>query len=131
MGEELVEAVRRALRAVRDPASGQDVVASGMVQGLAARDGMVQFALAVPRERAREMEPLREAAERAAAAVPGVLSATVVLTAHREPQGLGPPLFNAIACAGLRCLSFGIGRFVPPAPAPAGRGLDAGQCPAI
>src|SRR5688500_19738327 len=82
MGEELVEAVRAALRRVRDPAGGQDVVASGMVQGLAARDGMVQFALAVPRERAREMEPLRQAAERAAAAVPGVLSATVVLTAH-------------------------------------------------
>ena len=34
-----------------------------MVQGLAARDGLVQLALAVPSERAREMEPLRRAAE--------------------------------------------------------------------
>ncbi len=83
MPEELVETVRAALRAIRDPATGQDLVASGMVQGLAARDGLVQFALAVPRERAREMEPLRLAAEKAAAAVPGVLSATAVLTAHR------------------------------------------------
>ena len=80
MGESLVEAVRNALRAVRDPATGRDVVEAGMVQGLTARNGLVQFALAVPRERAREMEPLREAAERAAAGVPGVLSATVVLT---------------------------------------------------
>ncbi|MBV1797086.1 Mrp/NBP35 family ATP-binding protein [Siccirubricoccus sp. G192] len=99
MGEELVEAVRAALRAVRDPAGGLDVVASGMVQGLAARDGMVQFALAVPRERAREMEPLRQAAERAAAAVPGVLSATVVLTAHREAQGPRPGGAGAAAPA--------------------------------
>jgi ATP-binding protein involved in chromosome partitioning len=90
MGEELVEAVRRALRDVRDPATGQGVVDAGMVQGLAARDGLVQFALAVPRERAREMEPLRQAAERAAAGVPGVLSATAVLTAHRAGGDAAP-----------------------------------------
>ncbi|MBL6457308.1 Mrp/NBP35 family ATP-binding protein [Belnapia sp. T6] len=90
MSEQLADAVRAALRSVRDPATGQDVVAAGMIQGLAARDGLVQFALAVPREQAREMEPLRQAAERAAAAVPGVLSATAVLTAHREPQGPKP-----------------------------------------
>jgi len=84
MSETLAEAVRAALRAVKDPISGRDVVESGMVQGLVARDGMVQFTLQVPRERAREMEALREAAERAATAVPGVLAATVVLTAHRD-----------------------------------------------
>ncbi|MFC7543213.1 Mrp/NBP35 family ATP-binding protein [Siccirubricoccus deserti] len=48
------------------------------------------IALAVPRERAREMEPLRQQAEQIAAGVPGVLSATAVLTAHREPQGPKP-----------------------------------------
>ena len=58
MGEELVEAVERALRAVRDPGTGRDVVEAGMLQGLTARDGLVQFALAVPRERARDLEPL-------------------------------------------------------------------------
>jgi ATP-binding protein involved in chromosome partitioning len=53
---------------------------------------MVQFAIQVPRERARESEPLRAAAERAVAAVPGVLSATVVLTAHRaEPPKPAAP----------------------------------------
>ncbi|MGG5810362.1 Mrp/NBP35 family ATP-binding protein [Falsiroseomonas sp. CW058] len=83
MGEMLEQAVRAALRSVRDPVSGRDVVEAGMVEGLAARDGLVQFAIQVPRERARDSEPLRAAAERAAAAVPGVLSATVVLTAHR------------------------------------------------
>ena len=90
MGETLTEAVRTALRTVRDPASGRDVVEAGMVQGLTVRDGLVHFALEVPRERAREMEPLRAAAEKAAASVRGVLSATAVLTAHREPMGPRP-----------------------------------------
>ena len=92
MAETLAEAVTAALRAVKDPATGRDVVSSGMVQGLAARDGMVQFSLEVPRERAAQMEPLRAAAQQAAAAVPGVLNATVVLTAHRAapPQPATP-----------------------------------------
>jgi len=96
MSEMLEQAVRTALMAVRDPASGRDVVSAGMIEGLAVKAGMVQFALQVPRERARDSEGLRAAVERAAAAVPGVLSATVVLTAHNatataEPAKKGPP----------------------------------------
>ncbi|WP_159994399.1 Mrp/NBP35 family ATP-binding protein [Roseomonas sp. 18066] len=86
MSDTLAATVRQALASVRDPATGQDVVANGMLQGLSARDGLVQFALAVPRERARALEPLRAAAEKAAGSVPGVLSATCVLTAHRDIQ---------------------------------------------
>ena len=84
MSEMLAEAVRAALAAVKDPATGRDVVAAGMVGPISARDGMVQFGLTVPRDRARTMEPVRAACEKAAAAVPGVISATVVLTAHRD-----------------------------------------------
>ena len=96
MGETLEQAVRAALRAVRDPVSGRDVVEAGMVEGLTVKGGMVQFAIQVPRERARDSEPLRAAAEKAAAAVPGVMSATVVLTAHRaeapaKPAAAAPP----------------------------------------
>ena len=86
----LTEAVQGALAKVRDPASGQDILAAGMVEGLTVRDGLVQFALAVPRERATALEPLRQAAERAAGAVPGVRSATVVLTAHRPTPAAAP-----------------------------------------
>jgi ATP-binding protein involved in chromosome partitioning len=75
--------VTKALTAVKDPASGRDVMAAGMVQGLVVRDGMVHFALQVAREAAASMEPVRAAAEAAARAVPGVISATAVLTAHR------------------------------------------------
>jgi ATP-binding protein involved in chromosome partitioning len=93
MGEMLEQAVRAALTAVRDPATGRDVVSAGMVEGLTVKAGMVQCAIQVPRERARESESLRAAAERAVAAVPGVLSATVVLTAHNaaaKPEAAKP-----------------------------------------
>jgi ATP-binding protein involved in chromosome partitioning len=83
MADDLAAAVTKALTAVKDPASGRDVVAAGMVQGLVVRDGMVHFALQVAREAAASMEPVRAAAEAAARAVPGVISATAVLTAHR------------------------------------------------
>jgi ATP-binding protein involved in chromosome partitioning len=105
MADDLAAAVTKALAAVKDPASGQDVVAAGMVQGLVVRDGMVHFALQVAREAAASMEPVRAAAEAAARAVPGVISATAVLTAHRAeaapaarpaaprgPAGPGPML---------------------------------------
>jgi ATP-binding protein involved in chromosome partitioning len=92
MGETLEGRVRSALRSVRDPVSGHDLVEAGMIEGLTVREGMVQFAIQVPRERARESEPLRAAADKAVAGVPGVVSATAVLTAHRpQPsQGAAP-----------------------------------------
>jgi len=83
VGAALAAAVRAALARVRDPATGRDIVAAGMLGGVSAREGSVQVELAVPRESAGQHEPLRAAAEEAARAVPGVLSATAVLTAHR------------------------------------------------
>ena len=64
------------------------------VEAVVARDGLVQATLSVPREQARALEPMRAAAEAALAALPGVLSATVVLTAHAEappPAAKKPP----------------------------------------
>jgi ATP-binding protein involved in chromosome partitioning len=77
-------AILQALRAVPAP-DGGDVVATGMIQGLTLKGGHVAFALEVPASQGEKMEPLRRAAEKAAMAVPGVLSASVVLTAHRHP----------------------------------------------
>jgi len=109
MADDLAAAVTKALAAVKDPASGRDVVAAGMVQGLVVRDGMVHFALQVAREAAASMEPVRAATEAAARAVPGVISATAVLTAHRAeaapaarpaaprgPAGPGPMLLSDV-----------------------------------
>ena len=79
--------VLAALSRVRDPASGKSVVEAGQIEGVAVRDGHVVFSIAVPAERGRQSEPLRLACERAVKDLPGVLSVTAVLTAHREPEG--------------------------------------------
>jgi ATP-binding protein involved in chromosome partitioning len=77
--------VLTALKRVLDPDRRQDVVALGMVQGLAIRDGHVAFSLEVDARRGPHLEPLRKQAEQAVAALSNVLSATVVLTAERAP----------------------------------------------
>ena len=80
------DGLRAALRAVRDPASGRDIVSAGLVDSLAARDGLVHLALRTDRAHAGAMEGVRRAAEALLAKQPGVINATVVLTAHRaEP----------------------------------------------
>src|SRR5690242_11565945 len=76
-----------ALRNVADPEKGADIVALGMVSGLAIRDGNVAFAIEVESERGPRLEPLRKAAEKAVEALPGVLSVTAVLTGQAAPRG--------------------------------------------
>jgi len=105
MADDLAAAVTKALAAVKDPASGRDVVSAGMVQGLVVRDGMVHFALQVAREAAASLEPLRAAAESAARAVPGVISATAVLTAHRAEAPARPAAPRGPASPGPMLLS--------------------------
>ena len=87
-----------ALKAIIDPASGRDIVTLGMVQGLALNNGNVQFALGVDPARAKEYEPVRQRAERIVADLPGVLSATALLTAERAAATAaprqGPPKIN-------------------------------------
>ncbi|WP_339848633.1 iron-sulfur cluster carrier protein ApbC [uncultured Nisaea sp.] len=77
-----------ALKVVEDPDKGQDIVSLGMVSGLVVKDGNVGFAIEVDPKRGPQLEPLRQAAEKAVDALPGVLSVTAVLTAHR-PGGQG------------------------------------------
>ena len=77
-------AIFEALKSVRDPGRGEDIVSLGMISGLVIKQGNVGFSIEVAPERGPAAEPLRKAAERAVAAVPGVLSVTAVLTAHSE-----------------------------------------------
>jgi ATP-binding protein involved in chromosome partitioning len=76
--------VAKALAGVRDPASQKSVTEAGIIEGLAVRGGHVTFAIEVPPERGAMSEPLRKACESAVEKLPGVLSVTAVLTAHRE-----------------------------------------------
>ncbi len=75
--------VIEALRQVADPERQADIVSLGMVSGLTVKNGHVAFAIEVEPERGPRLEPLRMAAEKAVFALPGVLSVTAVLTAHR------------------------------------------------
>jgi len=76
--------VRRALSGVIDDAAGRDLVSLGLVQAVSIRDGNVQLVLQVDPARGSALEPLRQRAEKAVLALPGVTSATAILTAHRE-----------------------------------------------
>lgn len=99
------EDVLRALGSVVVPEQGKDVVDSGLVDGVAIKDGNVHISMAAhDPEAAKALEPLRQAAQRAVAALPGVTSASVVLTAERprstaakpEPRPSGKPAVPGI-----------------------------------
>ncbi|HEY8616954.1 Mrp/NBP35 family ATP-binding protein [Phenylobacterium sp.] len=76
-----------ALDTVRDPKSGQGLSAAGLVRGLVLRGDRAAFMLEVAPADIALYGPVREAAERALADVPGVATAQVVLTA----DGPAPP----------------------------------------
>ena len=59
------EALRAALRAIKDPASGQDIVTAGLIEGIEVSGGLVQVALLTDRAHAPAMEPVRRAVEAA------------------------------------------------------------------
>ena len=85
-----------ALRRVADPERNKDLVSLGMISGLTVKDGHIAFAIEVEPERGPRLEPLRKAAEKAVFDLPGVLSVTAVLTAHRG----GPSRSPAAAATG-------------------------------
>ena len=94
------ERILEALRRVRDPEQGKDLVSLGMIGGLAIKDGNVGFSVEVAAERGAAAEPLRKAAEQAIFALEGVTSVTAVLTAHSAGGGAGagqPPAGNGPA----------------------------------
>ncbi|HZQ00635.1 MAG TPA: iron-sulfur cluster carrier protein ApbC [Reyranella sp.] len=91
MAEITEAAVRKALDAVIDPASGKSVVAAGLVSGIATRGGHVAVTLEVDPARGPELEPLRQACEQAVRTMPDVLSATAVMTAERAAPEPPPP----------------------------------------
>ena len=86
MAEISESAIRKVLETVIDPATGRSVAALGMVGGIATRGGHVAVTLDVDPSRGTALEPLRQACEQAVRAMPGVLSATAVMTSERPAQ---------------------------------------------
>src|SRR5580658_1940850 len=73
--------VLAALDKVIDPKTGRGLAAAGLVQGLMIGEGRAGFMLEVPAEYAAQYAYVRDQAEKALKAVPGVEKAQVVLTA--------------------------------------------------
>ena len=80
-----------ALEGVVDPKTGKGLTSAGLVQGLTLSEGRAGFMLEVSREEAALYAPVRDAAEAALLAVPGVERAQVVLTASSKGARAAPP----------------------------------------
>jgi len=97
------EQVLERLRTVRGPGMEGNIVDLGLVSDVFISDGKAYFSITVPAERARELDPMRAAAERVVREIPGIKSAMVALTADKKAAS-GPAAARA------------------PAPPPPGRG---------
>ena len=84
------ETLRNALRSIRDPASGRDIVSAGLLEAIEVRDGLVHVTLLTDRAHAAAMEPVRREVEAALARQPGISNVTAVLTAHRAATPAPP-----------------------------------------
>ncbi|MDL2402735.1 Mrp/NBP35 family ATP-binding protein [Rhizobium mayense] len=84
------EQVLETLRTVRGPDLEHNIVELGMVSDVFISDAKVYFSITVPAERAKELEPMRLAAERVIKELPGVRGALVALTADKK-AGTGAP----------------------------------------
>lgn len=77
------EQIVAALDSVIDPVDGKSITAKDMVQGIDINNEVVNVMIAVDPKRGPALEDLRQAAEKAVAAVNGVTTARVALTAER------------------------------------------------
>lgn len=86
------EAVLDTLKTVSDPASGADIVSSGMVRALTVEAGAVRFVIEIDAARAEAMEPVRAEAEAKVKGLTGIDTVSAMLTAHsaKAPPDLKP-----------------------------------------
>ncbi|KQY19952.1 iron-sulfur cluster carrier protein ApbC [Rhizobium sp. Root482] len=86
------EQVLEKLRGVRGPDMDGNIVDMGLVSDVFISDSKVYFSITVPAERARELDPLRAAAERVVKDIPGVKGAMVALTADKKGTASSAPV---------------------------------------
>ncbi len=83
------EQVLEVLKTLTDPASGSDLVASGMVRALNIDGGEVRFVMEIDPAHAAALQPVKAEAETRLGALEGVDKVSVVMTAHASPKA--PP----------------------------------------
>ncbi|WFU48250.1 Mrp/NBP35 family ATP-binding protein [Sinorhizobium terangae] len=86
------ETVLEKLRNVRGPDMEGNIVDLGLVSDVFISDGKAYFSITVPADRAKELEPMRAAAERVVREIPGVKAAMVALTADRKAAPQAAPV---------------------------------------
>lgn len=87
-------AIIEQLKRVKGPDLTSNLVDLGLVSDIVVTGSKAFFSITVPSARAQELEPLREAAEKAALRVDGLDKAMVVLTADKKPgeaPAVAPP----------------------------------------
>jgi ATP-binding protein involved in chromosome partitioning len=104
------ETVLEALRAVPGPNRTSDIVSLGLVSEIVVAGRDVMFAINVDPAQAGQLEPLRQAAERAVSGIPGIGKVMVALTAEKKGNGAGagPQQATGAAPAGGRRQSGGV-----------------------
>jgi ATP-binding protein involved in chromosome partitioning len=104
MSEPTAASLREVLGSVADPATGLDIVSAGLVEGVEVRPGphgvLVQVSLLTHRDRAQEMEPVRQQVEKLLAGQRGVQNAAAVLTAHKASTAPRPAAPRAQGAGG-------------------------------
>jgi ATP-binding protein involved in chromosome partitioning len=80
----------QALNRIADPRSGKGLADAGLVRGLVVAQRRAGFMLEVEAGEVERYGPVREAAEAALLALPGVQRAQVVLTAEHSPDAAPP-----------------------------------------
>jgi len=79
------EIILSSLKTIIVPSVGKSVVDLGIVSNIIIKDGNIGFSLEITPDQANEMELVRKECEDQIRRLPGVLSATVVLTSERSP----------------------------------------------
>ena len=90
--------VLAALKRLAAPDGRGNLVSAGLISDIAIDGTTVMFAIQADPARARELEPTRQAAEKAVLLIPGVSKAIVALTAERAgaPREAGPKAANTL-----------------------------------
>ena len=86
------ETVLETLKTITDPVSGKDIVSAGIARAVAAEGGTVRFVMEIDPGKSDLYGPVRDQADAAVAALPGVEKVSAMLTAHSEkaPPDLKP-----------------------------------------
>jgi ATP-binding protein involved in chromosome partitioning len=84
------EAVLERLKSISAPGLSGDIVSLGLVSDVFIADRKVFFSITVPADKAQELEPMREAAEKAVKEMPDVAGAIVALTAEKKAGQSAP-----------------------------------------